>query len=116
MHHKLAVFLISLAQHAAKLVQVSGVFAGAAPRNGIRRLSLGEVRSLGRLVTVVEKLVHGNLQSPSHLFHRFNGGNGVPVFHARDIAAKQAGALLNVTLGEFSRAQRTNQDDENEEV
>jgi hypothetical protein len=99
-HHEFAMFLIGLAQKTAKLVQVPGILARAAPRVATG-LPLGKIDQFGRLFAVVEKLVHGNLESAGHFLQRFNGGNGMTIFHAGDIAPEQASTLLDVTLGEF---------------
>jgi hypothetical protein len=42
-----------------------------------------------------------DFKSACKLLYGFNCGNGVPVFNARNVAAKQACALFQVTLGEF---------------
>jgi ATP-dependent Clp protease adapter protein ClpS len=98
LHHN-GLCIVCLAQQTTKLIQKSRIFAGASP--SVRRLALGKIRQLGRLFTIVEKLVHGNFQSPRHLLQCFNGGNSVVVFNTADIAPNQAHALFDIALREF---------------
>ena len=53
------------------------------------------------LFTVVEELIKWAFESASQFFQRFDGRNGVAIFDAGDVAAKQTGSLLDITLGEF---------------
>jgi len=98
---QLAIFIVGFTQQAAKLVEVTRLFAGGTPGDIVRRLTLGEVGQLGRLLAVVEELIKWAFESTSQLFQRFNGRNRVAIFDARDVAAEQAGSLLDITLGEF---------------
>src|SRR6267378_1465062 len=98
--NELTILFVCFAQQAAKLTQKPTIFPRATPKVFVR-LALGKVWQLGRLLTIVEKLVHGNFQSPSHLFQGFNRGNGMAILHAGNVTTKQARALFNVALGEF---------------
>src|SRR5215475_2404260 len=86
--NQFAILFIGLAQQAAKLVEVTCLFAGASPRNVVRRLALRQIRQLRRLFTVVEQLIERDLECARQLFQRFNGGDGVAIFYARDVATE----------------------------
>src|SRR5215470_2281646 len=60
--NQFAILFIGLAQQAAKLVEVTCLFAGASPGDIVGRFPLGQVRQLRRLFAVVEELVKGNLK------------------------------------------------------
>jgi hypothetical protein len=77
------------------------VLARAAPGDIFRRLPFRQVGKLGRLLTLVEELVHRHSQSARHLFERIDGGNGGPVLNPRDVATQQSRALLDVSLREM---------------
>jgi len=96
-----AVFLVGLGQQTAKFAQVPRIFAGAAPTVFVRRFSLEQIRQLRRLLTVIKELIKWDLESTRQLFQRFDGGNGMTILDAGDIAPEQASALFNVALGEF---------------
>jgi len=98
---ELAIPVFDFAQQAAKLVEKACVFTDAAPSNVIGRLALGKIRQLRRFLTVIKELIEWAFESASQLFQRFNGRDGMTIFHARDVAAKQAGTLFDVALGEF---------------
>ena len=52
---------------------------------------------------VGEKLVERDFQRAREFFQRLDGRNGAPIFQARKVAAKQAGAFLDVALREVLR-------------
>src|SRR5437016_4934710 len=83
------------------LAKIPRILAGTAPSVFYRCLSRRKIRQLGRLLTVVEKLVYRNFQLPGHLLQGFNGGNCVAVLDAGDVAAKQAGTLFDFAFGEL---------------
>src|SRR5579864_5662995 len=85
----------------AKLVQKTSLFPGAAPNDFVGAFALRKVGKDGRFFSVIEELVKRDFQSASHFLERFNGRNGMAIFHARDIAAKQSGALFDVPLGKL---------------
>ena len=64
-------------------------------------LRLGRFGQLRRFLAVVEELIKWAFESTRQLFQRFDGRNCMAIFDARNIAPKQAGTLLDVTLGEF---------------
>src|SRR2546422_6696507 len=97
---QLAIPFIQLAQQAAKPVEKAGVFPRAAPGDIVRRLPLGEVGELRRFFTVVEELIERHLESAGQLLERFNGWGSGGIFNAGDVATKEGGPLLDVTLGE----------------
>ncbi len=98
---QLAIFLIRLAQQATKLVEVACLFAGAAPRDVVRRPALGEIRQLGRLLAVIEELIEWAFESARQFFQRFNGGDSMAIFNTGNVTTQKSGALLDITLGEF---------------
>src|ERR1700680_2404660 len=85
----------------AKLVQKTSLFPGAAPHDVVGAFALRKVGKLGRLFSVIEELVKRDFQGASHFLECFNGRNGMAIFHARDIAAEQSGALFDVPLGKL---------------
>src|SRR5713226_4844194 len=99
--NQLAISFFHITQQAAKLVEKACFFAGAAPRDIVRRLTLGEVRQLRRFFTVVKELIEWALECACQLFQRFDGRNSMAILDAGNIAAKQTGTLLDVALGEF---------------
>src|SRR6267378_6244871 len=98
---ELAIPIFDFAQQAAKLVEKACVFTDAAPRDVVRRLALGQIRQLRRFLTVIKELIEWALESASQLFQRFDGRDSMAVLDAGNVAAKQAGALFDVALGEF---------------
>jgi hypothetical protein len=104
-----ALFVINAAQIAAELVQRTSILAAAAPDNVISRAALWQIRQLRRLLAVIEELLHRNFQCPGHFLERFNSRYGVSVFHARDVATKQARPLLNVPLRKLLRIPQLSQ-------
>src|SRR5712692_2597321 len=98
---ELAVPFFHLAQQAAKLVEKACIFTDAAPRDVIGRLALRKIRQLRRFLTVIKELIEWALESASQLFQRFDGRDSMTIFHARNVAAKQAGTFFDVALGEF---------------
>src|SRR6266849_191552 len=99
--NQLAISFFHFAQQAAKLVEKACFFAGAAPRDIVRRLALGEVWQLRRLFAVVKELIEWALERARQLLQRFDGWNSMAIFDAGNVTAKQTGALLDVALGEF---------------
>ncbi|HEY2351444.1 MAG TPA: hypothetical protein VGH83_02960 [Candidatus Acidoferrum sp.] len=99
--NQLAVFFLDFAEKTAKLIQETGFFPHAAPRDIVRRFTLGQVGKLGWLFSIIEELVEWALESTSQLFQRFDGRNGMAIFNAGDITTKQASSLFDVALGEF---------------
>jgi len=85
----------------AKLVQKTGLFPGAAPDNFVGVFALRKVGKLGRFFSVIEELIERDFQGASHFLECFNGRNGMAIFHARNIAAEQSGALFDVPLGKL---------------
>src|SRR5271157_913975 len=98
---QLAIFLIRLAQQAAKLVEIASLFAGTAPGDIVRRSSLGEIGQLRRLLAVVEELIGWAFESTRQFFQRLNGRNGMAIFDAGNVTTQETGTLLDITLGEF---------------
>ena len=50
-----------------------------------------------------EKLVERDFQGTGEFFQSFDGRNGAAIFQAREVAAKQAGAFLDIALREVLR-------------
>src|SRR5262249_56331931 len=99
--NQFAILFIGLAQQAAKLVEVACLFAGAAPRNVVRRLALRQIRQLRRLFTVVEQLIERDLECARQLFQRFNGGGGGGLFFPRGLATQGNGRLFFIAPRRF---------------
>src|ERR1700722_299658 len=98
---ELAVVIFDATEKPAKLVQKTSFFSGAAPNNFVGIFALRKVGKLRGFLSVVEELVKRDFQRTSHFLERFNGRNGMAIFNARDIAAKQSGALFDVPLGKL---------------
>jgi hypothetical protein len=98
---KPAVAFFDATKKPAETAQITRVFPRAAPRDVIRALPLGKIRQFGRLFTVVEELVERHFHGPRQLLERLDRRNGMPVLDARDVAAKQPGALFDVALRKF---------------
>jgi hypothetical protein len=67
--------------------------------NGLRLLFGNAQLSHGNFI-VGEKLMERNVQRARELFQRFDGRDGAAILQARKVAAKQAGAFLDVALRE----------------
>ena len=98
---ELAVAFLDFAQQAAKLVEKACIFSDAAPRDVIRRLPFGQIRQLRRFLTVIKELIEWAFERTRKFFQRFNGRNGMAIFHAGNITTQQTCTLLDITLGEF---------------
>jgi hypothetical protein len=98
---QLAILVIRFAQQAAKLVEIAGLFSRSTPGDVVRRFTLGEIRELRRFFAIVEELIKWAFESARQFFQRLNGRNGMAVLDTRDVATEEAGAFLDITLGEF---------------
>src|SRR6267154_774202 len=96
----LAIRLLTLTQQTADLVKKTRILPRTAPSDVIRRLPLREIRQFGRLLAVIEKLVHGNFHRAGQLFQWFYGRDRVSIFDPRNVAPKKASPLFNIPLGE----------------
>jgi hypothetical protein len=101
MKNKLAVAFPTLAQQATKLIEIPGFLTGTPPSDIVGRLSLQEVRQLGRIFALVEELIKWAFQRASQLFQRFDGGDSMAILYARYVATKQTRTLFDVALREF---------------
>jgi hypothetical protein len=90
------------AEEAAEAVEVVGVLSGGTKGHTIIGFGMGRPGGRGKGVTVVEKIMDGNLDGAGEFFEGLNGGNGMAVFDAREIAAEQSGAILDIALGEIA--------------
>ncbi len=99
--NELAVPFFHFAQQAAKLVEKACIFSDAAPRDVIRRLPLGQIRQLRRLLAVIKELIEWALERARELFQRLDGRYCVAIFNAGNVTTKQARSLFDVALGEF---------------
>ena len=66
-----------------------------------KRISSAERETPGDVLDGVfgEELAEGQVEGAGDLLQGFEGGNGVAVFDAREVAAEQARTLLDVPLG-----------------
>src|SRR5713226_4769114 len=94
----LQVALVHPPEELAELGEQPGILACATPEGSGAHLALWQIGKLGWLFAVVEELVDRALQGTGKLLQRFDGGHGVTVFDAGDVAAQQTGALLDVAL------------------
>jgi len=85
----------------AKLAQKTSLFPGASPNDIVSALALRKIGENGRCLSVIEELVEWDFQSARHFLERFDGRHSMAIFHARDIATKQSGALFDVPLGKL---------------
>jgi len=83
---QLQIAVVRATKQTAELRQHSSIFALATPCNVVGRLALREIWQGGRLFSLVEKLVHGDLKGASKLFKCLNGRYGVAVLDAGNIA------------------------------
>ena len=90
-----------LSQQPEKLVEVTRLFTHTAACNVIRRFSLGQVRRFWWFLALVKQLIERALKSSRNFLQRLDGRNGMAVFNAGNVAAKQTGALLDIALGKF---------------
>ena len=96
-----AIFLVGFAQQATKLVEVARLFPCAAPCDIVGRFTLGEVRKLRWLFTVVEELIKWAFESTRQFFQRLDGRDRVAILNAGNVTPEETSALLDITLGEF---------------
>jgi hypothetical protein len=96
-----AVAIFDATHEPAKLVQKTSLFPDAAPDDIVGAFALRKVGKHGRFFSVIEELIERDFQSASHFLECFDGRNRVAIFHARDIASKQSGALFDVPLGKL---------------
>jgi hypothetical protein len=82
------VFIFDFAEKTAQFVEETGFFPNTAPGDIVGRFALGEIRELGWLFSVVEELIEWALEGTSQFLKRFDGGNSMAIFNARDITAK----------------------------
>jgi hypothetical protein len=85
----------------AKLGEKTSFLPGAAPDNIVGAFALRKIGQSGRFFTVIKELIEWDFQSAGYFLKRFNGGNGMAIFDARDIATEQACALFDVPLGKL---------------
>ena len=96
-----SVVIFDATHEPAKLVQKTSLFPAAAPNDVVGALALRQAGEFGRFFSVIEELVKWDFQSASHFLERFDGRNGMAIFHSRDIAAEQSCALFDVPLGKL---------------
>lgn len=90
-----------VAQELAKAKQEARGIAFETPSFAGNLCSRKRRRGRGRFLSVVEDLVETNVHGARESFECVNGGDGVTVFDARNVAAAKAGALLEVRLREM---------------
>jgi hypothetical protein len=98
MHDQLAVFIGDATEELAEAFEEFGRFAGAAPLVLARGHARWKRRNFRRGFPVVEKLVHRNFEGARHFLQSLDARDGVAVLHARDLAALEASALLDIAL------------------
>ena len=99
--NEFAIPFFHFAQQAAKLVEKACIFTDAAPRDVVRRFTLGKIRQLRRFLTVIKELIEWALESASEFFQRFDGRDSMTILYAGNITTKQTRSFFDVALGEF---------------
>src|SRR6266566_8038542 len=84
------------AEQAAELGKHTGILTLVAPFNIVASPAFREIWQLGRLLSIVEELVHRNFKGTGKLLQRLDSRNCVPVFDTRDIAPKQSCSFLDL--------------------
>ena len=92
----------------AESIKKACVFTRAAPYDIVGRLSLRKVWQLGRLLAIIEELVHRDFECSGKLLQCLDSWNRMAVFHTGHVAAKESRAFLDVALRKpLLLAQRT---------
>ena len=99
--YQFAISFFCPGQQPPKFAEIPCVFPRTAPGDVIRRLPLWKIRQVGRLLSIVEKLVHWNFHRAGHFLQRFDGRHRMPVLNSGDVTAKQSSPLFNISLGEL---------------
>jgi hypothetical protein len=90
------------AVHALKMfgeeAQACGFFFAETPESF--GLGFRDVKFSGRLIIFDEELIERNFEGARQFLESFDGRDGAGVFQAREVTAKQAGAGLDIALGE----------------
>ncbi len=94
------VFLRDAAEKLSQALKVTRGFSRVTPFGAIGGDAFWKGLDLGRLLAVVKKLVERDFESAGHFFERLDAGDSVAVLHTGDVTTLQAGALLDITLGE----------------
>jgi hypothetical protein len=93
-----ALFAVHAGELFGEEAELAGGFLVEAP-DGLRLL-LRNAQFFDRSFVVGEKLVERNVQGARQFFESLDGRNGAAILQARKVAAKKAGALLDVALRE----------------
>lgn len=101
MEDELAVWLGEAAEKLAKALEETGGFAGVAPFAVTVGGARGDGLKFGGRFAVVKELVERDFQGAGQFFKGLDAWDGVAVLDARDVAAFEAGAHLDVTLGKI---------------
>ena len=96
---ELAVVVRSLGKKQAQPMQKTRGIAFDSPSIVARFCTERSRGKRRRVLSFVEDLVERDFHGAGEFFQSVNGGDGVTVFDARDVAALQAGAALEFTLG-----------------
>src|SRR3977135_2210421 len=99
--HQSQVISFHAAEQATELSKQACVFALVAPFNIGTGLALRKIRQLGRMLSIIEELVHWDFKGAGELLQRLDGRNCVSVLDARNITTEQPSALFNFALREF---------------
>ena len=75
------------AEEAAEAVEVVGVLSGRTKVHMIMGFGMGSLGRRGKGVNIVEEIMDGDLDGAGEFFKGLDGGNGMAVFDAREIAA-----------------------------
>src|SRR5882724_4685727 len=84
-----------------QLLKVAGLSTPKSPCLGPITIRTDCNWGFGHSVAIVHKVVERKFQRSGHFLQRLHCRNGMTVLNARDVAAEQAGTLLDVTLREL---------------
>src|SRR6266403_2649529 len=98
---QLSVGGVHLSKKPSQLLKVAGLSTPKSPCLGPITIRSDCNWGFGRFVAIVHEVVERKFQCSGHFLQRFDCRNGMTILDARDVAAKQACALFNVTLREL---------------
>ena len=99
MQQEFLVILFHFSEELAQLRKISSIITGVSPCVGVCRAF--ELTNRCRGFAFMKELVHRHFQGSCHLFEIRNCRDRMPVFNARNVAAKQPCPHFNVALRKF---------------
>ena len=99
-HDQFAVGIGKTTEEMTETLEELGGLTRTAPFFGAGNHALRQCGSFWRRFSIVEKLIHGNFQSPGEFLERLDAGDGMAIFDAGNVASFQPGAVFNISLRE----------------